>query len=204
MEIVLFLFMVAFISLSGVMMPGPVFAAAIVKGAKDKHAGAWIAAGHLVVEVPLILAIAAGFHYLLKADEVKMGIGLAGGASLIYMGTRMFMMREDTKAMDEAFPTHAFFAGVITTISNPYLFLWWATVGAALILAALEFGAIGLVLFIIVHEACDLVWEYFVAYTTYRSRKFWTKRTHILVFGGCGLLLSVFGVYFVLSVVPIW
>ena len=45
MELIFFLIMVGFISLSGVLMPGPVFAAAVVKGAENKHAGAWIALG---------------------------------------------------------------------------------------------------------------------------------------------------------------
>jgi threonine/homoserine/homoserine lactone efflux protein len=45
----LFLLSAAGISLTGVMLPGPLTAATIVKGYSDKHAGAWIAAGHAVI-----------------------------------------------------------------------------------------------------------------------------------------------------------
>ena len=53
----LFLLTAAGISLTGVMLPGPMTAATIAKGYSDKHAGAWIAAGHAVVEVPIIAII---------------------------------------------------------------------------------------------------------------------------------------------------
>jgi threonine/homoserine/homoserine lactone efflux protein len=195
----LFLLSVGLISLSGVLMPGPVFAAAVVKGAENRHAGAWIALGHMIVEIPLIIAIAAGLNYVFNNILVKAGIGIFGGALLLYMGIRMFQMRKDKEIAKQAFPMHPLVAGIITTITNPYVLLWWATVGASLILIALGYGVIGMLAFIAVHESCDLGWDYLVAYTTYRSKKLWTKKTHALVFGLFGALLAAFGVYFMLA-----
>lgn len=53
----LFLLSAAGVSLTGVMLPGPMTAATIAKGYSDRHAGAWIAAGHAVIEIPLIALI---------------------------------------------------------------------------------------------------------------------------------------------------
>ena len=53
----LFLASVFLISLSGVLMPGPLFAVTIQKATKRKAAGALIAVGHGIVEFPLMLAI---------------------------------------------------------------------------------------------------------------------------------------------------
>ena len=52
-----FLGSVMLISLSGVLMPGPLFAVTIQKSAKSKIAGALIAVGHGLVEFPLMFLI---------------------------------------------------------------------------------------------------------------------------------------------------
>jgi threonine/homoserine/homoserine lactone efflux protein len=195
----LFLMSVGFISLTGVLMPGPVFAAAVVKGAEDKHAGAWIALGHVLVEVPLIAAIAAGLYFVFTNYLVRVGIGLIGGSLLLYMGIRMFQIRNNEEVVKQAFPMHPVIAGLITTVTNPYFILWWVAVGASLIIFALGFGIAGILAFTVVHESCDLGWYYLVSYTTYRSKRFWTKKVHACVFGAFGILLAVFGVYFMLA-----
>jgi threonine/homoserine/homoserine lactone efflux protein len=199
LDIFIFLLTVGFISLSGVLMPGPVFAASVIKGVERKHAGAWIALGHLSVEVPLILCIIAGLYYVFTNQWVKAGIGLVGGVLLIVLGLRMIQKRADKEVIKKAFPYHPYIAGVITTISNPYFILWWATVGASLILWGLTFGLIGIIGFIVVHECCDLGWDYLVAYTSYKSRNLWTEKRKAYIFGFCGLLLVVFGVYFLFA-----
>lgn len=199
MDLVLFLLTVGFISLSGVLMPGPVFAASIVKGAERKHAGAWIAFGHLSVEVPLMLCIMAGLYYVFTNQWVKAVIGLVGGVLLVFLGLRMIQRRKDSESVKAVFPYHPYIAGVITTISNPYFILWWATVGASLILLALSFGWVGIVGLMVVHESCDLGWDYLVAYTSFKSRHLWTERRKAIIFGICGLLLVGFGAYFMLA-----
>ena len=52
-----FLLSVVVISLSGVMMPGPLFAVTVAKSYKSQLAGMQIALGHALVEIPLILFI---------------------------------------------------------------------------------------------------------------------------------------------------
>ena len=66
----LFLLSAAGISLTGVMLPGPMTAATIAKGYGDKNAGAWIAVGHAVIEVPLIAAIYLGLGHFLGSSQV--------------------------------------------------------------------------------------------------------------------------------------
>jgi threonine/homoserine/homoserine lactone efflux protein len=199
MDFLFFLFTVFIISLTGVMMPGPVFAAAIVKGTEHRHAGAWIAVGHLIVEIPLIIALAIGLSFVFNNIWVKLIIGFAGGGILLYIGYQMIRMRGELDVVKKTFPTHPMVAGILTTISNPYFILWWATVGAKLTLDAVGFGVIGIFLFIIVHELCDLGWDWFVSYSVFKSKKFWTKNVHIYIFGICGLLILILGGYFVLA-----
>ena len=55
--LLLFLFQVVLISMSGVMQPGPVTAATVSIGAENKYAGLLIAVGHGIVEFPLMILI---------------------------------------------------------------------------------------------------------------------------------------------------
>ncbi len=196
----LFLLSAAGISLSGVMLPGPLTAATITKGYRDKNAGISIALGHAVIELPLMALIYFGFAHFFASPEAKKIIGLAGGLMLIFMGAMVF--RVTGKAVGEAtdLPYGSFITGVIMTGANPYFFLWWATIGVALIATAAEFGVWALLLFAVVHWSCDLVWEQLVSMSVFKTRHLWTQKVQRTVFGICALVLVGFGVWFCFSV----
>ena len=196
----IFLLYAAGISLSGVMMPGPLTAATITKGYREQNAGVFIALGHAVIELPLMALIYFGFARFFASPEVKMVVGLAGGLMLIFMG--LMVLRSFRKDMAEAadLPYNSLVTGIVLTGANPYFFLWWATIGIALIVAAAQFGIWGLVIFAVVHWSCDLVWEQCVSMSVFRTRHLWTKRVQQIVFGICALALVGFGAYFCVSV----
>jgi hypothetical protein len=52
-----FVFYAVGVSLSGVMAPGPLATSTLAAGMQRRHAGAWIAVGHAIVEIPLMLLI---------------------------------------------------------------------------------------------------------------------------------------------------
>lgn len=70
MPLLTFLIGAVFISLTGVMAPGPVTAVTIGEGSKSPHAGAFVAIGHGIVEFPLMIAIFYGFGYLLSLSHL--------------------------------------------------------------------------------------------------------------------------------------
>jgi len=196
----LFLLSAAGISLSGVMLPGPLTAATIAKGYQDKNAGILIALGHAVIEFPLMALVYFGFAHFLTSPETKRVVGLAGGLMLLFLG--LMMLRAIRKAPGEAadLPYNSFVTGIIMTGGNPYFFLWWATIGVALIANAADFGIWGLLLFAVVHWSCDLVWEQFISMSVFKTRHLWTQKVQRIVFGICALVLVGFGAWFCLSV----
>lgn len=194
-----FLGFVIIVSLSGVMMPGPVTAAAIIKGYKDRFAGVWIALAHGTVEFPLIALIFFGLGGFFESRYLMAIIGLVGGGMLIYMGLGMISHRRDNPEKEKYLPHHPFIIGLITSLSNPYFFLWWATVGLLLISSASLFGVLAVAAFAVVHWSCDLVWYSVLALMAFRSRNLWTRRTRAIVLGVCGIVLVVFGMYFIAS-----
>jgi threonine/homoserine/homoserine lactone efflux protein len=196
----MFLLSVIGISLSGVMMPGPLTAATITKGYREQNAGIFIALGHAVIELPLMALIYFGFAHFLVFPEVKKGIGVAGGLMLIFMG--VMVLRNIKKARSEVadLPYNSLVTGIVMTGANPYFFLWWATIGIALIVTAAQFGIWGLIIFAVVHWSCDLVWEQIVSMSVFRTRHLWTEKVQRIVFGICALLLVGFGIWFCVSV----
>ena len=119
---------------------------------------------------------------------------------LIWMGYGMIRNWDDqSTATEHALRTGPLVSGIMATSANPYFFLWWVTVGAMLVSRSLAFGFAGFVLLTLTHWLCDLGWESFVGYVTYRSRRLWTPLVHRVVFTACGLCLVGFGAYFGVS-----
>jgi threonine/homoserine/homoserine lactone efflux protein len=186
-------------------MPGPVTAATVAKGYRDKHAGLAIGIGHGIIEIPLIIVIGIGLGVYFENLYIQLAIGLGGGVMLAYLGINMLKMRKDTSINEEYLPYSSTLVGIMTTVANPYWFLWWATLGAAMIMLSLELGILGLAVFTIVHVSCDIGWDYFVSYSVNRSKTFWHERTHEIVFAICGLTMIIFAVYFFVSpIYKVW
>jgi threonine/homoserine/homoserine lactone efflux protein len=193
-----FLLMVAGISLTGVMLPGPMTAATIAKGYSDKHAGAWIAAGHAVIEIPLIAVIYFVGHSI-DSPEVKKVLYLVGGLVLLYLGFRMFRVTGETRGAVGGLPASPLVTGIVITGTNPAFYIWWATAGAVLVTGAAEFGLVGVVLLAVVHLPFDLAWSEFLSVGTFGSRRWWTQKVQRIVFSVCALILAGFGVWFCIS-----
>ncbi|MFH0768515.1 MAG: LysE family transporter [Chloroflexota bacterium] len=192
---------VVVISLSGVMQPGIMFAIAIAKSYKSPWAGAQIALGHAVIEVPLILLIYFGFARFFQNNVVQLVLSILGGGMIIWMGVAMFRARTEVTQKGKDLPYNAFTAGVLTSMFNPFFWVWWATVGSMLTMKILDFGMMGLVLFIMVHWVCDLVWLTIVSVFIYKTQSFWGRRLQEWVFIGCSLLLVGFGAWYLISAV---
>jgi len=188
------------ISLSGVMLPGPLTAATIARGYNDKNAGALIGVGHGVIELPIIALIYFGFAGFLTNPLVRQVTGVAGGVLLIVMGIMIFFTFKKPIAEAVVLPYNSLVTGVVMTGGNPYFFLWWATIGVALVASAASFGLYALLLFIVVHWSCDIVWEQVISMTVFKTKHLWTPQVQKIIFGICAAMLIGFGIYFGVSV----
>ncbi len=190
---------VVVISLSGVMMPGPMTAVTLAKSYRSPWAGAWIALGHAVIEVPLILLIYFGFAQFFQNSVVQLGLSVVGGGMITWLGIAMFRARAKVVQQGKDLPYSAFVAGIITSGFNPFFLLWWATIGSMLVMRFLNFGTTGLIALIVVHWLCDLVWLSFVSNLVYRTHSLWGRKFQEGLFIGCSLLLIGFGGWFVVE-----
>lgn len=199
-----FLLSVVVISLSGVMMPGPLFAVTVAKSYKSQFAGVQIAAGHALVEIPLILLIYFGLGRFFQHELVQLTLSLLGGVVLLWLGIGMFRARARLVETGKDLPYNSVVAGVVTSILNPFFILWWVTIGSMLIMKSLNFGTTGFALFIPTHWLCDLVWLLFMSIMVYRTRALWGRKFQEGLFIACGLLLVGFGCWFIVSGIKQW
>src|SRR3990172_3763406 len=93
----LFLASVALISMSGVLLPGPLFAVTLEKAAKRKTAGLLIAVGHGIVEFPLMFLIYYWLSQFAIPGVVPITVGLIGGLLMIFMGIQTWRNRKKTE-----------------------------------------------------------------------------------------------------------
>ena len=195
----LFLASVMLISLSGVLMPGPLFAVTLKKACKNKAAGALIAVGHGIVEFPLMFLIFFILTQFSIPSIVQVVVGLVGGLLMIFMGTQTFRNRHKSEETQVSFKRESVLAGVCTTAVNAGFILWWLTIGTTLILNAQLFGLIGFSVFAGVHWLCDFSWYTAAALVIFKSQRFWNDhvRTGISLF--CVVVFIAFGGYFMCS-----
>ncbi len=191
-----FLASVAVISLSGVLLPGPLFAVTIDKASRQRNAGALIALGHGIVEFPLMFLI----FFLLSEFDVpwyfQAGVGIVGGLLMVWLGLQTFKNRNKPDENCVASRQDSLLAGVRTTAANPGFILWWLTVGTTLILNAKIFGLVGFSIFAGLHWSCDFVWYTIVAFLIFKSHRFWTPTIKQGITFFCVAVLIGFGAWF--------
>ncbi len=187
------------ISLSGVLQPGIMLAMVVAKSYKSPWAGAWIALGHAVIEVPIILLIYLGFGRFFQNNIVQLVLSILGGGMIIWLGIAMFRARKAIVLQGKDLPYNAFTAGILTSILNPFFWVWWATIGSMLVMKITGYGTGGLVALTLVHWLCDLIWLVLLSVLVYRTHTLWGQRPQEWLFIGCSLLLTGFGIWYLVS-----
>jgi threonine/homoserine/homoserine lactone efflux protein len=195
------------IGFSGAMMPGPVTTLIITETARRGFiAGPLITIGHVLLELAMVVALVFGLGDLLKQNAVAGTIGLLGGLFLLWMGFDIarsawlgkvsFNTSRDASAPSSGNPI---IAGILTSISNPYWLMWWATVGAASLITFRTFGIAGVVAFYVGHTLADWVWNNVVAFVVATGRRVMTDRVYRGILIVCGAFLIALSFYFVSS-----
>jgi len=205
LSLLFFLFKVIIVSLSGVMAPGPVTAAAIAKGQRQRFAGSLIAVGHGIVEFPLMILIILGMDELLKSAKTQIVIGLAGGAFLLFMAIQMLRdIRKTDYTPEKSYKTGPVLTGILLSVGNPYFLLWWASVGLALATEATQLGIWAFAMFAVIHWLCDLVWLQVLSWASFKGSALLGPQTQRIVLLVCSLALLFFGLYFISRALAHW
>jgi len=89
--------------------------------------------------------------------------------------------------------------GVVTSLSNPYWSLWWATVGAGYLAYAMSSGALGVGSFFFGHFSSDFIWYSAISLAVAGGRRFLRPGFYHGLLFACGIALVGLGGYFLWS-----
>jgi threonine/homoserine/homoserine lactone efflux protein len=193
------------IGLSGALVPGPTLTVTVREAARrGTKAGPLVVLGHGLTEVAITIALILGVSSFMGDIRVRKTIAIVGGAFLAWMGLSMlrkFRSIEKEMASEDKVAAGGRFApvllGVTTTLSNPYWFGWWGSVGAAFLVASKQLGPKGIVAFVTGHISSDLVWYTVVSYLVSLGLSYSKGTWYRVVFAGCGAFLLVVAAAFI-------
>jgi threonine/homoserine/homoserine lactone efflux protein len=187
------------IGFTGALAPGPTLIATIQSTIRDGWmSGPRVTGGHIIAEFIVVVLIAAGIPFLPAGSTAI--ISWIGGLALIVFGVMTFLSSRDASLLQPAGLSgsrSAVIAGLMTSVSNPYFWIWWFSVGSALLLSSLASGLSGLAAFIIGHWLSDLSWFSLVSVSVHKSRVLISDRGYRFILALCGVLLIAFGCWFI-------
>jgi len=194
------------LALSGALMPGPLLTVTVAESARiGFRAGPLLMTGHAVLELLLVIAIVYGLGPFLKSPSVMGIIALLGGGMLLWMGVDMvrnssgLSLNRQERGTHGKRRLHPVLVGILASLSNPYWTLWWATIGLGYLVAAMKYGAKGIIVFFLGHIAADYAWYALISLGISRGRRLIKDRSYQIMIRLCGLFLIGFGGWFLLS-----
>ncbi|MFC1814757.1 LysE family transporter [Thermodesulfobacteriota bacterium] len=214
-----FSFMMA---LTGAMSPGPLLTYTIIQSIKTSRRGylmgIWVIMGHAVLEIGIIIFLLIGLSFVLKNIIVVRTIGIVGGLILVYFGASIirnvyidniptsFLTSFDKQNQDSIVTKskgmqNPIVGGIMISMSNPYWWVWWATIGFAFII---QFNISfrqwpRLIVFFLGHEAGDLTWYLIVSILAFFGIRHLNKKAYYGILASCGIFMILLGIYLGLS-----
>ncbi len=189
------------ISISGVMSPGPLFAANIAYGLKGGiKTGLKMAYGHTVVELPLVVLLGIGAISLTAIPQFREIIAVLGALSLfVFAGIQIKSTIKKPSTVFEG--KHGpFFAGIILSGLNPFFLIWWFTIGFKLITdAIILYSLVGIGIMFAFHIWMDYAWLCSVAFLSSKGKKIISSRNYNIFMIVISGILVYFGIIFLLQ-----
>ncbi len=203
-EIIEFAIIVIVISASGVMAPGPLFTANISYGLREgAKSGIKMAAGHTIVEFPLVILLGIGVFSLETFPEFRIIISIVGAITLfVFALVQIKTVLQNNKNITST-PKHGpLVTGIIFSALNPFFIVWWLTIGFKLISDAMLIWAFsGILIVFFLHIWMDFAWLGGISFLASKSSKILSNRNYKFIMIGLSLLLVYFGITFLVDIV---
>jgi threonine/homoserine/homoserine lactone efflux protein len=185
------------IGLTGALAPGPTLVATInASMAGDWTTGLKVSLGHVIVELFLVILILLGLATIaLPYTSVIAGIGgiaLIAFGALTIAGSRKATMRTSSSQT----LSNPYMAGLVTSAANPYFWIWWLSIGSAMVIAGLQGGLVLVGALMIGHWSADTVWLTLVSTSVSKGRMIVSDSTYQKIIALCGIFLILFGAYY--------
>ena len=203
-QIIEFAVLVIIISASGVMSPGPLFAANITYGLREGvKSGIKIAIGHSIVELPLVIILGIGVFSLEIFPEFKTIISIFGALTLFGFAALQIKTIVGKKKNILKKPKQGpIITGIVFSALNPFFIIWWITIGFKLISDAMMIWAfVGVLIVFLSHIWMDFAWLGLTAFLASKSKKIISNRNYKIIIFGLSLTLIYFGITFLIEII---
>ena len=198
-----FAILVIIVSVSGVMAPGPLFAANVSYGLKGGwKTGIKMAIGHTIVELPLVILLGIGVFSLEIFPEFRTIISILGAITLFVFATiqiKTVLRKEKIKTSNPK--QGPLIAGILLSALNPFFIIWWLAIGFKLISDAMilwSFG--GILIMFVLHIWMDFVWLGAVSFFASKSSGILSNRNYKVLMLGISGMLVYFGITFLIEI----
>ena len=201
-------------SLSGAVMPGPMLTYTIARTVRSSRGG-WmlgprVVTGHAALEAALLLGLVLGVVEFLRSPLAAKIIGVTGALLLAWMG--IGLLREAIRGGAQGLQTGSqqakpsapaagalrpALAGALVSLSNPYFWVWWITIGSAFLVrfdVTLQRWQ-ALLAFYLGHELGDFGWYTAVSTVLHLGRRSIPPGVTSAIMGACGVIIICFGAY---------
>ena len=194
------------IALSGALIPGPlsVFVITTVVKSGKKTTGLFAGLGHCLVEVGIIGTIVLGLTTALQSPLFQFTINIVGGIALMVFGTMNVLKgrKEELKVEATKVSYNSLMGGVVFTLFNATIPIWWATIGLQMLSQAmLTTTVVGVLFWVVGHWLADISWFGFLGYSIYKGEKHLGKGWHNNIITVCGVIMIVLGLFFLFSTI---
>lgn len=192
------------VGMSGALVPGPMLFATIDSSMKAGwKSGPKVVLGHALLELVICILIVLGMPSL-GGERAISAVSLIGGAVLILFG---ILTIKDARSVSLSLggdinyiSANPVVAGIITSVSNPYFWIWWFAAGSALVLKGLEISLLAAALFVFGHWMADLSWFSIVSASFSKGKQLMSSKAYESVLLSCGIFLIFFGSWFAIGV----
>ena len=199
-----FALIVIIISASGVMSPGPLFAANITHGLKNgTKAGIKIAIGHSLVEFPLVILLGIGILSMEVFPEFRTIISILGAITLfVFAFLQIKTILNKNKKISTKLKQGPIITGILLSGLNPFFIIWWLTIGLKLISDAMAIWAFaGILIVFVLHIWMDFVWLGSTAFLISKSKKIISNTNYKIIMLALSAILIYFGITFLTDVI---
>jgi threonine/homoserine/homoserine lactone efflux protein len=203
-QIIEFAILVIIISASGVMSPGPLFAANITYGLREGvKSGIKMAIGHSIVELPLVILLGIGVFSLEIFPEFRTIISIFGAITLfVFAGIQIKTVLKKNKNISIKPKQGPIVTGILLSALNPFFIVWWLTIGFKLISDAMMIWAFaGILIVFIFHIWMDFAWLGITAFLASKSKKIISNRNYKIMILVLSLTLIYFGITFLIDAI---
>lgn len=187
-----FLFSGVIFGLSGGLTPGPLLTLVISETLKhDVKEGIKVAIAPLLTDLPIVLITIVVLSRLENILPLLGVVSLLGSAFLTYLAYESISFKGVDIDLEQERP-QSMRKGVIVNFLNPSPYMFWFTIGAPLVLKALNIGVFSAFLFVFGFYVFLVGSKVVVAVVVGKSRFFLKSRNYIYTVRFLGIILLVF------------